>query len=325
MNPSAWLAAGLTAGGLALLGRELGWGPTPPEAADPEGWSRLPPSVRAARRLLRPWPPASPAGHEPELSWLGHATVLLRWAGQTVLCDPVFRPSIAVSRRRVPPPLTPPALGPVPLILLTHAHLDHLDPAALRFWQDGATHLLLPAGTERFLPARGRPWGDRLHPLRPGQTFPLGLLRVRAEPARHGGWRYPWQRGLFALSYLVEGPAPTGRPSPGRVYLAGDTAWGPHFAAIGAEAPVDWAVLPIGAYAPRWFLGCRHLDPEQAVAAAQALRARRVLPCHFGTYRLSLDRVGSALPRFARAAAHADIEWSVPVPHPSPPTPRSGS
>lgn len=244
-----------------------------------------------------------------KIQWLGHSTFVLETAEIRLWIDPVFSRTVSILPRRF-------TFGQQQetsstqrqAILLSHAHMDHFDLKSLHALGDAAP-IVLPDGAERFLSPglRQRP----LQHMRTGSTLSLEACKLTAHPARHGGWRYPWQRGLFALSYWIEfknGPT---------VYYAGDTAYGPHFKAVANHhrRPPDIAILPIGAYSPRFFFRNKHMNPEEAVTGALDLgRPRLVIPCHFGTFRLTLESPAEALPRFAAAAAQSAIDWQVPVP-----------
>lgn len=236
----------------------------------------------------------------PHLAWLGHASILLDWHGVRLLLDPVFGNLAGLVRRRLPRPPES-AWAQLDAILLTHGHMDHLGPQTLRTLPRVPIHL--PRPTETFLPRDLRPQA-RPGPI--GETWTLGALTIHRTPARHGGWRYPWQQGYVASGYLVS----DGTQS---VYLAGDSAWGPHFAEIGRTHRPNIAVLPIGAYAPAWFLRKRHLNPPEALDAFEALSARRCIPYHFGTYRLSLEPLSQPLAWFATEAQRRGIDWELPT------------
>jgi L-ascorbate metabolism protein UlaG (beta-lactamase superfamily) len=96
------------------------------------------------------------------------------------------------------------------------------------------------------------------------------------------------------------------------LFFAGDSGLGSHFQTIGNRYRPQLAILPIGAYAPAWPLRRYHLSPEDAVEAAARLGVELVIPAHFGTFRLALDRPDDALPRFARAAQERGLRWAMP-------------
>lgn len=283
----------------ALCLYALGWGQTQPWHRA-TGWDRLPERLRA--RVMEKAAFYQADALAPTFFWWGHATMEIHWGGQRIVTDPVAGGRVSLAPRWFDD-LILDASREFDLICLTHAHMDHLDNGTLE--RLPPTRIVLPNGSERFLSEEVRS-RHTIIPLNIGETYRLGELEVSPVPARHGGWRYPWQRGLFACGYIV-------RHDGAAIYLAGDTAMGEHFKSIGADYAPRYAVLPIGAYSPQWFLRSRHLNPDEALDAAAALGADRVIPYHFGTYRLSLEPVDAPLPRFARAAAARGIDWCLPV------------
>ena len=232
-----------------------------------------------------------PSGENgPQLTWLGHSSFRVEWGGQVLLLDPVLSPHVSVAPRQVELP-DGGCLQGVDAVLLSHGHMDHFNSETLAKLDPCSLHL--PARSERFLQgaARGR---HRVHRFRMGDSFSIGHLRVDVVPARHGGWRYPWQLGYFACGFVISGPGSV-------LYFAGDTAWGGHFAEIGQRFRPDTAILPIGGYSPRFFLKSRHLDPPAAVEAAEALGVQQVIPCHYGAYRVSLESMNAPIRRFRQA------------------------
>lgn len=301
MKPAfAMLVVGICLTALAALW--LGWGRSPQSWKDATGWNTLDAQTRASARAVEVQ--SASEGSMPKLDWWGHATMQLEWDGLRLLFDPIAESRITVSPRRFGDRAPIPETLMTDAIFLTHAHMDHFNNATLE--RLPASTIYLPAGSERFLSPAVRE-RHRVHPLPLNETVDLGNVLVTTVPARHGGWRYPWQQGLFACGYLI-------RKDDRCVYLAGDTAYGDHFEAIARAHHPDWAILPIGAYAPRWFLKSRHINPEEAVRAATVLGVKKVIPYHFGTYRVSLESMQAPLVRFARAAGKQGISWWLPAP-----------
>jgi L-ascorbate metabolism protein UlaG (beta-lactamase superfamily) len=237
---------------------------------------------------------------KPQIVWLGHASFLLVWKGRRILIDPVFSTRVGIMPRRFPVPMEIDRLEP-DAILLSHAHMDHFDNATLARFPDA--EIYLPRGSERFLKASSR---KRVSMLGENEQIGIGAISLRCVPALHGGWRYPWQKGFHAFGYLLSDGKTT-------VYFAGDTAYGGHFRSLGMTHNIDIAMLPIGAYSPRWFLKSRHLNPDESIRAFHELGAKTLIPYHFGTYRLSLEPLSEPLPWFAAAAEMQGIDWSLSI------------
>ncbi|NKC33925.1 MBL fold metallo-hydrolase [Roseomonas sp. BU-1] len=216
-------------------------------------------------------------------TFIGHASWLLQIGGVAVLVDPVWSPRASPLRfagpRRVRAPGQPlEALPGVDLLLVSHNHYDHCDLATLqRVRARWAPPSLTSLGTGRLLRRAGlaavreMDWWD---------SAETAGLRVTYVPAQHFAARTPFDRNRALWGGFVI-QAPDGAT----VYFAGDSGWCPHFAEVGRRfGRIDLALLPIGAYAPRWFMQTQHMDPEEAVRAHLACGARASLGMHFGTF-----------------------------------------
>jgi L-ascorbate metabolism protein UlaG (beta-lactamase superfamily) len=232
--------------------------------------------------------------HELAAAWIGHATILLRVGGTTILTDPVFSSRVGIGlglitagpKRLVAPAVSLRELPNIDLILISHAHFDHLDrPTLARI----ARHI--PVITARhtgdllkdlgFRNVRELHWGESL------DASPS--VRISAHSVAHWGARTFHDRHRGFNSYLIEG---NGR----RVLYGADTAYHEGFKSL---APVDLAILGIGAYNP--YIAA-HANPEQAWEMAQHCRARWILPMHHSTFRLSYEPTGEPIKRMLAAA-----------------------
>jgi L-ascorbate metabolism protein UlaG (beta-lactamase superfamily) len=274
-----------------------------------EGVARIPVATRAPLPAAAAW-----------LAWLGHASFLLRLGGRTVAVDPVLSPRILGAGQRFTPPGLD-RLPPLDLLLISHNHYDHLDAPTVRTLHRD-TPVVAPGGLGRWFRWRGfttvteLDWWESTH---------FGVLDVTFVPAHH--WS---RRGLFDhCATLWGGWVLTVQGGP-RLYHAGDSAYGPFFAEIGSRYPgIDAAMLPVGAYAPRWFMRTMHMDPEEAVRAACDTGTRVLVPMHWGTFRLSREPALEPIER-SRAAwtatgrDRADL-WDLAVGESRPlPTPSAG-
>lgn len=245
------------------------------------------------------WSTADAAVPPPELAWLGHSGFVLRWQGATFLLDPNASQWCTVARRRLRPAPDLSSIGSIDAVLISHAHFDHLDLATLAaIPRPGA--IVLPAGSERYLPD-----ASAAVPVEAGDVVRFGAVEVTAVAAAHNGNRWhPLGSRLRALGYVL-------RAGGEAVYFAGDTGFANDFEAIRRQFQPRLAILPIGAWAPRVPMRWFHLSPEEAVEAARRLGAATVVPCHFGTFTLALDRPDRALPRFAAAARAGGVRWAL--------------
>ena len=252
---------------------------------------------------------ASPRAADGSLSvtWVGHSTVLLQVGGLNVLTDPIWSArasplSFAGPRRWVPPAVPLDELPPLDLVLLSHNHYDHFDVPTLRALaaRHPAARWCVPLG----LAAALRPLGAAfVTELDWWDVARIGEAEVGATPAQHFSARGPWDRNrtLWCGFWLAAG----GR----RIFFAGDTGHHPEFARIGAHiGPLDLALLPVGAYEPRWFMRVVHMNPEEALEALDELREgagmREVppmAPIHWGTFKLT-DEPMDEPPRRTEAA-----------------------
>src|SRR4051794_28599207 len=202
-----------------------------------------------------------------DVTWLGHATVVLHLGATTLVTDPVLRQRLQHLRRHGPSPAIP---RDVDAVLVSHAHHDHLDLPSLRLL--GPVGLVVvPRGAGRALrrvPARS------VVELGAGDERQVGDVLVRAVPAVHDGRRAPRRHPSEALGFVLEH---AGR----RVYFAGDTELFDGLGDAVRPGRLDLALLPVWGWGPS--LGPGHMDPEQAARAAALLRPRVAIPIHWGT------------------------------------------
>jgi len=263
----------------------------------------------------------------PSATWIGHATVLLQFAGLSVLTDPVFSerasPLSFIGPKRHQPPGVPLAgLPHIDLVLASHNHYDHLDGAsvdALQRQAGGPPLFVVPMGVKAWLADRGIAnavelnWWES-HTLQ----APAGPVEVALVPAQH------WSgRGLADRMQTLWGGFAVFAPDC-HLFYAGDTAYSRDFVDIQAryadrQSPArgggfDIALLPIGAYEPRWFMAPQHVNVEEAIRIHRDLRAKRSLGVHWGTFQLSdeaLDDPPRALAEQQRLQGLSDSEFFV--------------
>lgn len=227
-----------------------------------------------------------------QITYLGHASLLIEVPGLRVLTDPLLRRRVAHLRRLVP--VAPaPDLSSGGAVLISHAHHDHLDVPSLRRLPR-AVPIAIPQGYGKLAVRAG--FGD-VREVVPGDRVELGGAQVLVTRARHDGRRWAIGHQRLALGYVVEGPP--------RIYFAGDTDLFDGMSDLAGG--LDVALLPVAGWGTRLPEG--HLDPEGAARALALLRPRIAIPIHWGTYASPLARVrdpGLPAREFARlAAVHA--------------------
>ena len=236
---------------------------------------------------------------EDSVTYLGHATLWIRLNGQNIITDPVFGDIVYFIDRHAPFPLQPEELPPMQVVLISHSHYDHLDKDSIRRIGTGPLYLT-PLGYrewfEDVLP------GSRVIELDWFQKFTIHGITYRLLPAQHWTKRTPWDtnRRLWG-SWLVES-------ANRKVYFAGDSGYFPGFAEFGRKfGPMDAALLPIGAYEPRWFMSVYHLDPDEAVKAFKELRARVLIPQQWGVFDLTDEPMDLPARDYRKAADRAGL------------------
>jgi L-ascorbate metabolism protein UlaG (beta-lactamase superfamily) len=240
------------------------------------------------------------------VTWIGHATVLVQIGNVNILTDPIFSERASPvqwygPKRHQPPAVRLAELPRIDAVVISHNHYDHLDEASvvgLNRQSGGPPLFVVPLGTERWLAqigignARALDWWDKVT---------VKDATIHLVPVQH------WSRRTLTDAntclwggFVIEG---TSRGKPRRVFFAGDTGYSKqHFTEIGARfGGVDLALLPIGAYEPRWFMGAQHIDPEQAVLIHRDVRAARSIGIHWGTFQLTDEPLDQAVTDLAAA------------------------
>jgi L-ascorbate metabolism protein UlaG (beta-lactamase superfamily) len=248
-------------------------------------------------------PPPRVDGDRVRFSFVGHASWLIQAAGLNILIDPVWSEraspfSFAGPKRRNDPGIAFEALPRIDVVLVSHGHYDHLDVATLsklaaRFSPRVITPLgndLTMRAADEAIRAEAFDWHDRVE---------LGNeIAVTPVPTRHWSARglFDRNKALWA-SFVMETPA-------GKIYIVCDSGYGDggHFRRVAeAHGPLRLAILPIGAYEPRWFMRDQHMNPSDAVKALADCGAQRALAHHHGTFQLTDEAIDA--PAIALGAA----------------------
>jgi L-ascorbate metabolism protein UlaG (beta-lactamase superfamily) len=266
--------------------------------------------AESCRSVLKPRSsptPASWSDNSITAAWLGHSTVLLNFYGVNILTDPVLFRRIGADtcvgtigpKRLIAPALTAAQLPSIDLVLISHAHMDHMDLPSLRALP-GRPSAVTAHATEDLLvhTAVSNPvslrWGEKARVVTKN-----GDVEVEAFEVKHWGarWRHDKYRGYNG--YIV---AREGR----KLIFGGDTAYIGSFRSLRSRGPYDLAIMPIGAYQP-WV--CSHCTPEQAARMANEAAADRLLPVHFKTFAFGREGVTEPMIRLKDAIEPERIGW----------------
>lgn len=250
-------------------------------------------------------PPGVGAG-ETAITFIGHSSFLVQTAGCALLIDPVFATRLILLRRARRPGLRVRDLPPIDAVLLTHAHMDHLNIPSLRAITREMRRRRLPAPLAIVPPGVKdlvRRVGFReVRPLAWWESTGLaGGLTVTATPAKHWGAR------MFRDTHRGFGGYTIASPAGPTIYHSGDTAYFGGFHEIATRLHPEIALLPIGAYFPDTYRAV-HTSPEEALQAFRVLGAETMIPMHYNTFRLGREPMSEPLPRLLAAARAAGIE-----------------
>ena len=262
--------------------------------------SRPESSARFVRDVVPSKPPSGVEGTALRVTLINHSTVLLQHRDFHILTDPIWSerasPLAAIGpRRHREPGVRLEDLPRIDAVLLSHNHYDHLDLGTLRrLAEGGPCQFVVPSGVARVLRSRNI---SPVHELDWGDSVPLARTLIHCVPAVHFSARgiFDRNRALWC-GYVIE-------TAEGPVYFAGDTAFGDQFEGIRERfgAP-RLALLPIGAYEPRWFMSSMHMDPDEAVRAHQVLGAKTSIAIHHGTFQLGDEGIDTPKKRLIECA-----------------------
>ncbi len=271
-----------------------------------EKWEKWPAKVESP---FLDKPPSEVTGQRARIAFVGHASWLIQAGGVNILVDPQWSDRASPFARFGPTRCCAPGirfedLPKIHAILVTHNHYDHLDLATLaRLWARDKPRIITPLGNDVImregildLAATTVDWGDRTE-------LDNGIV-VHTEPTHHWSARGARDRrhALWA-SFVIETPA-------GRIYAVGDSGLGDGgtFRHVGTRHPgIRMALLPIGAYEPRWFMKHQHMNPDDAVKAFQICGAEMALGHHWGTFQLTTEARDAPPLALAEALAQKGI------------------
>lgn len=250
-------------------------------------------------------PPAR--GDDLRVTMVGHASLLLQTAGLNILTDPVWSDrasptQLAGPRRVVAPGIAFADLPKIDLILLSHNHYDHLDVPTLRRLREAHDpQVITPLGNDTLL--RDKVPGIRVTAHDWGEAVAHGPVTVHLDPAHHWSARGTRDRSMALwAAFTLSVPA-------GNIVFIGDTGFdqGRPYQTLRRHGPIRLAILPVGAYEPRWFMTPQHQNPDEAVRGFQILGAEAAIGHHWGTFQLTDEARETPLTDLAQALHSAGI------------------
>jgi L-ascorbate metabolism protein UlaG (beta-lactamase superfamily) len=243
------------------------------------------------------------------VTFIGHSSFLLQVHGRKLLVDPVFSKRLIVLRRQRRPGVLIDALPAIDIVLLTHAHMDHLDMASLRRVIRATRRLtgqtpeaVVPRGVEDLVERLGF---SRIHGLAWWEQIEVQGLKITMTPCKHWGARMFRDTHREYGGYVIAWGSHA-------IYHSGDTAYFDGFAEIGRRLRHQIALLPIGAYFPDSYRAV-HTNPEEAVRGFIELGAERMVPMHYGTFRLGREPMDEPVKRLIAEGERLGIKGRINV------------
>ena len=273
---------------------------------------RLSPNPQRKEKKREKWNPEICFLHTLEdisgnaLVWLGHNSFFMQLAGKKILFDPVFF-HIPFVKRRSKLPVDPRIFSGIDYLLISHDHYDHMDKNSIRqiCEQNPQITVFCGLGVGKLL----NKWLPDIKTVEAGwyQQIRDGDLKLTFMPCQHWGKRSASDGGKRLWgAFMIEGDGLS-------IYYSGDTGYNDHFREIvPLFGKVDYALVGIGAYKPRWFMQPNHISPQEALDASCDMKAGLTIPMHYGTFDLSDEPLSDPPAVFRKEAAERGINIRVP-------------
>jgi L-ascorbate metabolism protein UlaG (beta-lactamase superfamily) len=226
------------------------------------------------------------------ITWIGHSTFLIQFAGMNILTDPVWAKRMGLQKRLTAPGLSLEDLPEIDIVIISHGHYDHLDFPTLSKLTGDIT-FYVPAGLKQLFIRKGY---QKVIEANWWETVSHQHVRLTFVPAQHWTKRTLTDTNTSHWGgWVMESPE-----TEHTVYFAGDSGYFRGFKEIGERFPVDIVLMPIGAYEPEWFMNVSHINPEDSIKAYLELKGKKFIPMHYGAYRLADDTGPEALDRLLK-------------------------
>jgi L-ascorbate metabolism protein UlaG (beta-lactamase superfamily) len=270
------------------------------------------PGARPSQAM--PVVPLTPEGliadGQPGITWFGHSALWLQLDGRTIFIDPMLGiapspfPDIGGKRYSKTLPIRVEDLPAIDVVLISHDHYDHLDYGTIKKLKSKVSQFIVPLGVAAHLVR----WGvdaSRIREAAWGDAFDFEGIRFTSAPARHFSGRGPGDRfKTLWCSWIIRGRQ-------ANLFVSGDSGYGPHFKEIGEKyGPFDLTLMECGQYNERW--SAIHMMPEETVQAAIDVKAKLLIPIHWGAFTLALHTWNDPIIRAARASELHDMAIATP-------------
>lgn len=239
------------------------------------------------------------------IQFVGHSCLWVTLDDQHILVDTNLSQRLfGLIKRRVPIGIDLNNLPDVSCLLVSHAHYDHLDIFSYKYFSQDKP-IISPVGLGKFI---NRFVHNPIVELKPWKTHQIGSIKITAVPTKHWGFRWTGIRYTKCNGYIIQGSKST-------IFAAGDSGYDKHFKEIGNKFKIDIACLPIGSYRPRWIMKARHMDPLEALKAFKDLKAKKMIPIHWGSFRLALDKIDEPLIQLKQKLTNHPARTKVAILH----------
>jgi len=259
---------------------------------------------KSIRKLVKPSFSPTPkewSNTEVTIAWLGHASFLINFFGTRIILDPALNSNIGITpvgnctigpSRYIASALASDEVGPIDLLLVSHAHTDHFDYPTLRKLQSSTT---LAVTAKNTLPLWQGMNYQSIEELNWQDSKSFCGVQVKAIEGKHWGARIPWRKGMEANSFLLS-------KNGVNIFFGADTGYTKLIKQQLVGIPIDVAIMGIGAYSPKSF-EAKHATPEQAWKMGEEISAKWIIPMHWGAFKLSQEPMEEPIARFRQAAS----------------------
>jgi len=238
-----------------------------------------------------------------KITYIGHATTMIESNETRILTDPIFSKKVGFITRQRRAQIDFTTLPEISAILISHEHLDHLDFPSFNYIKT-TVPLIVPEGSQKLI---SKHLPNPIIELSNWASHEFGNnLKIHSVPVNHSSFRICPCSKRNASAYVIELDGKT-------VFFCGDSAYNPYFKDIGNTYSIDTALLPIGAYKPEFFMKRFHMDPGEALQAFVDLNAKKMIPIHWGVFRLSLEKLDEPIPWLRRIADERGLADKVEI------------